>query len=230
MMNSKVLILSDQYVSAEVWAHALRRQGLAVDIFELGTKQWQAELIATYDLCVIDINEHDDEAVTLCRSVRAATDNPLIVLTYEQDERTHLKLYEQGIDECVIKPLGPVLLIAKLMAWLRRSNVDCEPPVALDYKDFRLDSEARQLTTPDGTGIKLSHLESRLVFILLSNRGRAVPSETIVAHVWDGYGAGDSALLKRLVYRLRQKLEPDPHYPCYIESIPGIGYKFVQGN
>jgi DNA-binding response OmpR family regulator len=227
MVNARVLILSDQEESAGVWSHALQRRGIQADLADLvpGSLQHFCS-IRNYDLCIMDINEQDADGVVMCRSIRYAFDNPLLLLTYEQDERIHLQLYREGADECVVKPIGPVLLLAKIVAWLRRSS-SVDPTLSIvGHGDFHLEPDLRSLKTPNGDSIKLSNLESRLITVLLNNRGTIVPTESIVDQVWGAYGEGDSTLLKRLVYRLRRKIEPDPKSPRYIESIPGTGYRF----
>lgn len=226
VINTRLLILSDQEVSAEFWSHAIRRQGICVDCVDLDRTSQYLPRIHEYDLCIIDINDRDADGVSLCRTVRGALDNPLLVLTYLRDERVLLQLYREGADECVIKPVGPVLLIAKMKAWLRRASGAEADTASVHYSDLHLEMDLRRLTVPDGSHIKLSNLECRLVFLLLSNRGQVVPTEAIVDQVWRGYGDGDSSLLKRLVYRLRRKIEPEPSQPRFIESVPGIGYRF----
>lgn len=226
MISARVLILSDQTDSAEIWSHAIGRKGLAVDVADLvNAEQFFADM-HTYDLSIVDINGQDVDGVLVCRRIRAAFDNPLLVLTYDQDERVHLQLYREGADECVIKPVGPVLLIAKMLAWLRRASEVQTTSADVQFRDFCLDQENRRLTIPNGDTVKLSALESRLLFLLLKNRGQTVATESIADQVWQGYGGGDSSLLKRLVYRLRRKIEPDPRHPCYIETVTGAGYRF----
>jgi DNA-binding response OmpR family regulator len=93
--------------------------------------------------------------------------------------------------------------------------------------DLRLDPAWRTILTADGSAIKLSTLEFRLLHLLMINRGQVLPSDIIVDRVWGYGGEGDSTLLKNLVYRLRRKIEPDPRQPRYIQTVAGEGYSLL---
>lgn len=103
-------------------------------------------------------------------------------------------------------------------------------PVAgtLTYRDLTFDiarREVRRASQPEP--IQLTQLESRLLEALMLNIGQVLPNETLVTSIW-GVDGGDRVMLKQLVHRLRQKIEPDPANPTYIENVPGVGYALIQ--
>jgi two-component system KDP operon response regulator KdpE len=183
----------------------------------------------SYDLVVVDMNDQFSDTFSLCQRIRAAFDGPLLVLTYETDERLHLQLYDAGISESVTKPIGIPLLCAKVRAWMDRVFMDHTNSSNIKYVDFELGAGERILTCPNGKSVKLSKLEYRFVFLLLTNRGRLVARESLINRMWREFGDGDIRMLKNVVYRLRRKIEPDPDKPQYIETVAGHGYRIRSG-
>jgi DNA-binding response OmpR family regulator len=138
-----------------------------------------------------------------------------------------LKAYESGVDEYVIKPIGPLVFLAKVNAWLRRSwTVPTTMLESVQSAEFRLDPSARLLLRPDGSAIKLTNLEFRLLHFMMLNQNQVLNGVLLVERVWGYSWHGDSSVLKNVIYRLRRKLELDPQNPSYLKTIPGEGYIF----
>jgi DNA-binding response OmpR family regulator len=136
-----------------------------------------------------------------------------------------VEAYEAGADECIAKPIGLRLGVAKVRAWLRRSwTVPTEALTSLEAGGLRLDPDKRHLELPGGGEIGLTNLELRLLHLLMSHPGQVLGPEVIVDRVW-GFESADSAVLKNMVYRLRRKIEPDPAHPRYLRTAAG-GYVF----
>ena len=220
-----ILIIGDQPEVTDIWSHGLVQRGITVETADLGDQSTQFFVDGHYELGIIDINDSGCDIAPLCRSIRAVFDNPILVFTYEHDERFHLRLYDEGVDECITKPIGVLLLLAKVTAWLARSSTPRSQARQLYYGGFHLNTSGQLLTTPDGRTVKLSNLEYRLIVLLLANKGRSVPADVIVSRVWSEYEANTNDLLKRLIYRLRRKIELEPGSPQYIETVDGFGYR-----
>ena len=92
--------------------------------------------------------------------------------------------------------------------------------------EFRLDPDRRLLCTPDGQVVKLTNLETRLLYLLMNHPAWTLETDYLVDRVWGHFGEGDSILLKNLVYRLRRKIEPNPSQPCYLLTEGSLGYRF----
>jgi len=88
-----------------------------------------------------------------------------------------------------------------------------------------LDLEGLALRVAAAPAVRLTRLEARLLQILMANAGHVVGTERLLLHVWGRRGSGDRQLLKQLVHRLRQKVEPDPAEPRYLLTEPGAGYR-----
>jgi DNA-binding response OmpR family regulator len=110
---------------------------------------------------------------------------------------------------------------------LRRSGgvpAFCLP--SLDLGSIALDPSTRSVTLGDRPTVRLTQLEFRLLYTLMTHRGQVIPWEVIVERVWGYSGGGSRELVRGLVSRLRSKIEPDPSTPGFVHTIPGVGYIF----
>ncbi|MEJ2758197.1 MAG: winged helix-turn-helix domain-containing protein [Anaerolineales bacterium] len=96
----------------------------------------------------------------------------------------------------------------------------------LSQSGVMIDPSTRTIQVNEGEVQRLTQLEFRLLFTLMTHAGRVVPTETLVEYVWGFSGEGNRGLVRGLVQRLRTKLEPDPASPKYVLTEPGIGYRF----
>jgi DNA-binding response OmpR family regulator len=164
------------------------------------------------------------------RDIREATQTPLIVITDTVVEAVHCDILQAGADLVLMRPLGPRVLVAYVQVLLRR--VDMVPQSVLNafhLANFSLDSATRSVTVEKRAARRLTRLEFRLLYILVSNREQIVPSETLIERVWGYESRGDSELLRGLISRVRRKVEPDPQNPRYIENVSALGYRFTLG-
>lgn len=226
-MEAQVLLVCDDPAMAPFWAQALAEEPINVLLASScaeAQKRWEASLP---DLVVIDL--HARPAERLCRGLRSETANPVLVLVPPLDDAGLLKLYEAGVDEAIVEPVSPALLLAKVRAWLRRSHT--VPAEALDPFELfglRLDPRSRLLETKDGRAVKLTSLELRLLYTLMRHAGRVFPADVLVERVW-GYSGGDNHALRTLVYRLRRKMKLGLGTRDYIETLLGGSYIFREG-
>jgi DNA-binding response OmpR family regulator len=119
------------------------------------------------------------------------------------------------------------LLIAQTRALLRRSgSVPLFSLPSLSLGGLTLDPATRTVEVSGHMSRRLTHLEFRLLYTLMINHGQVLPTDTIVERVWGYSGRGDRELVRGLISRLRTKVETDPRNPCYILTVPGVGYSF----
>ena len=225
--SRRVLLVSNDRESGEIWAYALRQMGLQVTLAASAADavaRWEQD---TFDLILIDVCGPDLDGIELAHRFRSVAVNPVLLFTTHCDEAYVVTAYGAGVDECVIKPLSPSLFLAKVRAWLRRAwMVPATALASFQAGPLRLDPARRAVLLADGTVVRLTNLEFRLLHLLMSHPGQPLAADVIVERVW-GYSGGDSVVLKNLVYRLRHKIEPDQSQPRYIQTAPGGGYLFV---
>ena len=223
----RVLHITNNPEVGDIWAYALRQMGVQVTLAASTAEALAAWEQDTFDLILIDAWGPDLDGIELARQLRTVAVNPILMFTARRNEGYLVTAYEAGVDECVIKPVGPSLFLAKVRAWLRRAwMVPAAALQTLAAGPFHLDPVHRAVTLEDGSTAKLTNLEFRLLHLLMSQPGRALPANLIIDRVW-GYRGGDSNILKNLVYRLRRKVEPDHSQPRHIQTGPGSGYLFV---
>jgi DNA-binding response OmpR family regulator len=179
-------------------------------------------------MILIDTLKLDANCLNMVRRLRAETIAPILMLMYAVSEDTIVDAYIAGADECILKPIGPTLIIAKVRAWMRRNwTMSSQAMENIRLNDFVLLVSGRTLLQGSKPPIKLTNLELRLMHLLLSLSPRALGHDEIIQRVWGYVSDADTAALKNVVYRLRQKIENDPAQPRYLLTVSGMGYKFV---
>jgi two-component system response regulator RegX3 len=226
-MDAKLLLVTDDLETGRVWTYAFGQRG--AEVVQVGSaaaalSQWKTDV---FDLVAVDVHTSELDGIDLCRQLRSEVVIPILLLLPEAREARVLEAYRAGVDECIVKPIGPALFVAKVRSWLTRSwTVPAGSLDVLQVGDLRLDPARREVFVADGSAVKLTNLEFRLLHLLMAHPGQVLEAGLIVDRVWGYPNVGDSVLLKNLVYRLRRKIEPEPGEPRYIDTVAGVGYAF----
>jgi len=211
----------------DILTFVLRHAGLAVSTsidLEQVTATW---LERPADLIVV-AGDGGKGLLKDLAALRGATEVPVIVLLDEVSEATHLALVRMGVDLVLRRPVSPLLLGAYAQSVLRRAGAAAAFAVpTLDLHQISLDAATRSVRLSDGVPRRLTQLEFRLLYLLMTHRGQVLPTDLIVERVWGYSGEGDRDLVRGLISRLRKKIEADPDRPVYIQTVPGIGYLFA---
>lgn len=223
----RVAIFGDDRDQLEFDALVLRQAGLQP---VTTTEERKLLLICAEeapDLIVIDITSKEVDLISLVSRVRSETGVPIMAVSPQIEEDYILQALDRGVDDYLIKPHTPRMLAARVRTLLRRTRpMPLSVLGPMTIQGLTLDPEQRLFVTLDGSTVRLTNLEFRLLFLLMRNPGRVIPSEMLVERVWGYGGKGETTLVKNLVSRLRHKVEPDPANPRYIKTVPGIGYSF----
>ncbi len=223
--KGKVLLITDDPELGRVWAYALEQRGLASLMITSAADAEDKWEELTPDVVIIDVCGSRLNAMELVRNLRSAAANPILLLSYEDAERAILEAYKAGVDDYIVKPVSVPLFLAKVQSWVRRAwMVPIGSLDILQLGGLRLDPVQRRLVTASGGNVRLSNLELRLLYTLMSHPRRVFEPATLLDCVW-GYNGSDSTALKNVVYRLRRKVEANPAQPVYIQSAAG-GYLF----
>jgi DNA-binding response OmpR family regulator len=227
--RASVLMVCDHVETASIWAEIL--QGRQVRVILASSAEAARRRLSEFnpDLVVIDLNDAHTDGIRIAHQIRDDSDVPILFFTPRGDEAHILEAYQAGVDECEPKPVGPVLFLAKVMAWLGRLSaiVPAKIPGDLEMSGLRLDAVHRKVVTGTGQAVRLSNLEFRLLHLLMQHQGWVLETERIIQNVWGYDGEGTRALLKNVVFRLRRKIEPDPEFPSFILTEAGLGYRFL---
>lgn len=218
----RVFIICDQDATAPIWGYIIRDRGLVAILETSVQRAMERSAEEIPDLIVIDVNAPHPQRMELCRKFRSLGASPILLFLPSNNEAEILEAYENGVDECVVKPISPAIFLAKIVAWSRRSW--SEPMRPRQTGRLRLNPSHRSAVGANASEIKLTNLEFRLLHLLMSRPGYVFPSDEIIQTVWGA--EGDIVLLKNVIYRLRKKMEEEIGESHLIKTWPG-GYSFV---
>ncbi len=222
MDRIKVLVVDDESRMRKLVKDFLTREG-----YEVLEAQDGAEALDLFyedkdiSLMIVDVMMPNVDGLQVVKEVREQSKVPIIMLTAKGDERDELQGFEYGADEYISKPFSPKILVARVNAILRRSNVlDAEEKLEAD--GIVLDKAAHQVIV-DGEVIELSFKEFELLAYFMENRNIALSREKILNNVWNYDYYGDARTIDTHVKKLRSKIGEKGD--C-IKTIWGMGYKF----
>ncbi|HEY46430.1 MAG TPA: response regulator transcription factor [Anaerolineae bacterium] len=223
----QVMVIAADQNEKEIITFVLRRAGLAVassSDHQRVLKNWTEH---PADLMVVASLE-DQALIRIAEEVRAVTQIPLLMIVDRIGEKDRCDLLQNGADVILDRPVSAQVLSAQIQALLRRSAAVPSfvlPTLALN--EITLDPSARTVSVSGKETRRLTQLEFRLLYTLMTNRGQVVPLDVLVERVWGYTGGGNRDLVRGLVSRLRRKIEPDPEQAYFLETIPGVGYRFT---
>lgn len=171
-------------------------------------------------LIILDVMMPKMDGWEVCKTIRQYSRVPIIMLTARGEERDELQGFKLGVDEYISKPFSPKILVARVEAILRRSNMNVSD--ASEIGGIRIDKAAHQVTI-DGKPIELSYKEFELLNYFVENQGIALSREKILNNVWNYDYFGDARTIDTHVKKLRSKMGAKGDY---IKTIWGMGYKF----
>lgn len=224
----RILLINNTPATGVPWVQTLQQQKIDV-ILEPDPSnafdRWAKEIP---DLIVIDLNLPLGQILYLVKSLRRESIMPILVLIHKGNEDEILEVYNEGADECIVKPVSRPLFLAKIKAWLRRSwNIPFETLAPLRVGKVQLHPSERTVQINGYEPVRLTNLELRVVLCLMTRAGRTFSAEELIQQIW-GYAAqGDRSTLKTLVYRLRRKIEGNPAHPRIIQTVGNAGYKLT---
>jgi len=219
---TRVLVADDDPELCSMLHNTLESAGYHVSIVDDGHAAIRAAQHTIFDLLILDIMMPVMDGLEACRRIRATSTVPIIMVTGRNTETDIIRGLDAGADDYVRKPFTPSELLARMRATLRRAGFDAPSQVVrtgrleIDPAQYRVRLDDRELA--------LTPLERRLLSHFARYIERVLEADHILTHVWGPTYTGDAGLLQVAISRLRQKIEPDPAHPIYIQTLPGIGY------
>ena len=223
-----ILVVDDEPQITRVLRTSLGAQGYDVRIANSGEmaleimKDWQPSLIIT------DLSMPSIDGVQLCRTVRASSQVPIVVLSVRDQERQKVEALDAGADDYITKPFGMNELLARVRANLRRVPIGSEENPVIEIGDFRIDTAARKVTVRRRE-VKLTPKEFDLLVYLARRPGKVIHHRTLLGAIWGEQSTEQVEYLRVFVGQLRKKLEPDASSPRYLVTEPWVGYRFEPG-
>jgi DNA-binding response OmpR family regulator len=222
-----ILVVDDEPNIREVVGLYLRRDGHAVVAAADGEEALDLYRRTRPDLVVLDLMLPKVSGLEVCRRIQAARRVPLIMLTARGEEEDRIVGLGLGADDYVVKPFSPRELAARVAAVLRRTGEAAQAADgnALDFGYLRIDPATREVSVR-GEPVTLTAREFDLLHYMASHPRRVFSRDQLMEAVWGYTFSTDTSTVTVHVRRLREKLEPDPTRPRYLQTVWGIGYRF----
>jgi DNA-binding response OmpR family regulator len=235
----KILVVEDEKHLADGLRFNLEAEGFAVELAADGKRALEILLVENtqFDAIVLDVMLPEVDGFTVAKKLREAEIfTPVLMLTARSRPEDVLQGFEAGADDYLPKPFELSIFLARLHGLLRRrqwfqrektftkNSADLNDLVEInnkiiDFKNLELRSEIET--------IRLTLMESKLLRHLILNAGTAVSRKTILEEVWDLHEDTDTRAIDNFIVRLRRYLEDDAANPLILQTVRGIGYKFV---
>ncbi|MEP7021237.1 MAG: response regulator transcription factor [Pseudonocardiales bacterium] len=223
---TRVLVVEDEESFSDALSYMLRREGYEVEVAATGPDALTAFDRAGADMVLLDMMLPGLSGTEVCRSLRARSHVPIIIVTARDSEVDKVVGLELGADDYVTKPFSSRELVARIRAVLRRG---AEPEdlmtTTVEAGPVRMDVE-RHVVSVGGVQTPMPLKEFDLLELLLRNAGRVLTRGQLIDRVWGADYVGDTKTLDVHVKRLRSKIEPDPANPRHLVTVRGLGYKF----
>jgi two-component system response regulator RegX3 len=224
----RILIVEDEESLADSVRYNLEREGYQVTVAGDGREALDRFRRESPALVILDLMLPELSGLDVCRTIRSESDVPIIMVTAKDSEADKVTGLELGADDYVTKPFSVRELVSRVRAHLRRSRMHGgeEPDEVLVGGPVRMDVQRHEVRV-DGDEVAFPPKEFELLEALLRRKGRLLTREFLIEEVWGHDYFGDTKTLDVHVKRIRRKIEPDPHDPTYLQTVRGLGYKFV---
>jgi len=222
-----VLVVDDEPHVRDVVVRYLRREGY--ETLEASDGDGARELLerGEAELVVLDVMLPGTDGLALCRWIRSRSDLPVIMLTALGEEADRIVGLEIGADDYVTKPFSPRELAARVKTVLRRTTPGARTNGVIEAGDLTIDADAREARKA-GKLLTLTMREFDLLWFLASNPRQVFSRAQLMNSVWGYTAALDTGTVTVHVRRLREKIEDEPARPSHLETVWGVGYRFVK--
>lgn len=237
----KILVIEDEVNIQQVIRLYLELAGYTVIIANDGIAGLELHAREQPDLVILDLMLPVLDGMEVCRRIRAWASTPILMLTARQGEDDRVEGLEAGADDYLVKPFSPRELVSRVKAILRRVTTnnassqetssgaqvqEASPADELRFGGLIINLPSRRVLA-NGSQIALTVKEFDLLVALASSPDRVFTRESLLNQVWGYTYLGDGRTVDVHVGTLRKKLEAAPGMPHHIQTVWGVGYKFV---
>jgi two-component system, OmpR family, response regulator len=224
-----ILVVDDDAEIRNLLRDYLQKNGYRVTAVADGKAMWAALDVGGTDIVVLDLMLPGDDGLTLCRTLRAHSELPVIMLTARGEETDRIVGLEMGADDYLAKPFNPRELLARIKSILRRArslpeNLQPDDARTIHFSGWVLDIAARNLRSPDGVVVALGGTEYKLLRIFLAHPNRVLSRDQLIDLMLSRDATPFDRSIDVQVSRLRHRLGEDSREPEIIKTVRGEGY------
>ena len=225
----RILIIEDDKAIAELERDYLEANDFSVEIISDGKKGEEKALAEDFDLILLDLMLPNTDGFAVCRAIRKEKDTPILMVSARQEEIDKVRGLGLGADDYIVKPFSPNELVARVKAHIARyerlTQKTTQASNSIFTGDLEIQPEARRVFT-GGKEVSLTRREFDLLLFFAQNPGIAFSKDKLFDRIWGMDALGDTATVMVHINRIREKIEPNPAEPVYIETVWGVGYRF----
>lgn len=233
---ARILVVEDEANLAQGLLFNLKAEGHEVSVEGDGDSALACLQREPFDAVVLDVMLPGRNGFEIASALRAA-DNyvPVLMLTARGRPEDVVEGFAAGADDYLPKPFDLGVLLARLNALLRRmswtrpaekNGASGEEIAEFVFEGRRIDFDALTLYAPDRT-VRLTVMEADLLRYLVRNREKIVSRKELLEQVWHVREDTDTRAIDNFVVRLRRYIEEDPASPRYLQTVRGVGYRFI---
>ena len=229
-MSKKILIIEDEHDLIRLIKYNLEKEGFRVSSVTDGSLVMAEIRREEPDLLVLDLMLPGMDGLEICRQVRRHdryAGIPILMLTARSGEADRVVGLELGADDYVTKPFSMRELVARIRALLRRHEAIPQRN-SVQRGDLVIDPSAHAVRVA-GKQVELSALEFRLLHHLASHPGLVFSRDQLLDRVWGNDRSVTPRSVDVYIRRVREKIESEPQQPAYLQTVHGVGYRFVAG-
>ena len=235
---SRILVVEDEEHLADGLCYNLEAEQYDVDLAENGEDALRLLTAdpARYDLVILDVMLPGIDGFTVATELRGARHFvPVLMLTARGRSEDVLRGFGAGADDYLPKPFEQPILLSRVRGLLRRHEwfreaaaAKTSPPVAaaFSFGDTCIDFEQLEVRVGDKR-MPLTLMEASLLRYLVQHEGTPVPRKAILEKVWGVHEDTDTRAIDNFIVRLRRYIEKEPSNPRHLQTVRGVGYRFV---
>jgi DNA-binding response OmpR family regulator len=228
-MTARILLVDDDALLRRSVSYQLEREGYQLATAEDGMTALSMARADRPDLVLVDIGLPDQNGLDLARILQREMDATIIFLTARKQETDVVVGLELGAEDYITKPFGMRELIARVRVVLRRQALGplAATNEALVVGEVSIDPQQHDVRVR-GETVELPPKQFELLRLLMANSGNVLATNYLLDAIWGEEYAGAVQVLYVHMGWLRKQIEPDPRNPRYIQTVRGVGYKFVK--
>lgn len=226
---TRILIIDDEPQIQKFLRISLGSQHYDVIAADTGHAGINQAVLAHPDLVILDLGLPDLDGKHVLQRLIAETRIPVLVLSVRNSEAEKVACLNMGAYDYVVKPFSVNELLARIRRCLALSGRS-QAQEALQYADGELliDEKERKVLLKEQV-VALTRKEWAVLLHLLQAGGNLVTQTSLLQQIWGPTHVEDTQYLRNVIQKLRQKLDDDAAHPRYIETEPGVGYRFIPG-